>query len=189
MELFQFDERYVARLKADDPATQEHFFSYFSELLLIKLRARYLSPDQVEDMRQETFVRVLAALKKDSGLQNPERIGAFVNSVCNNVLLEFFRANGRAQSLDDDAEPPDHRVDLNRGLVSEDAKRQVSEILKLLPERDRRVLYAIFVEEKSKDQICYELKIERDYLRVLLHRAKHQFRERYSESRFSHSTK
>ena len=48
-----------------------------------------------------------------------------------------------------------------------------------MPERDQLVLRALFIErKKSKDQICRQLAVDRGYLRVLLHRAKVQFRER-----------
>jgi len=88
-----FDAAYVERLCAGDRNTQEHFVRYFTELLQIKLRSRLSSPHAVEDVRQETFARVLAVLSKD-GLRQPERLGPFVNTVCNHVLLEHYRASG-----------------------------------------------------------------------------------------------
>ena len=44
----------------------------------------------LEDARQETFVRVLTTLKQRGGLDRPETLGAFVNSVCNNVLFRLL---------------------------------------------------------------------------------------------------
>jgi RNA polymerase sigma-70 factor (ECF subfamily) len=43
-------------------------------------------------------------------------------------------------------------------------------------ERDRDLLRAIFLEEKEKEEICREFGVDREYLRVLLHRAKERFR-------------
>jgi RNA polymerase sigma-70 factor, ECF subfamily len=43
-------------------------------------------------------------------------------------------------------------------------------------------LRAIFLEDKEKDQVCLEFGVDRDYLRVLLHRAKHNFRVFYEKS-------
>ncbi len=178
MELYRFDENYVKRLQAGDATVELHFVSYFGELLRIKLHSRFLPHHLVEDMTQETFARVLATLKRGSALRSPESLGAFVNSVCNNVLLEHYRRSGRERSLEDAQEPEDTKIDLNRALVSEEAKRLVSEILDQMSDRDQRVLRALFIEEKSKDQICRQMSVDRDYLRVLLHRAKIQFRER-----------
>ena len=181
MELYSFDENYLQRLKAGDPALLQHFVNYFSELLLIKLRARYLPFDRIEDIRQETFVRVLAILRKERGINHPERLGSFVNSVCNNVLLEQYRSNARTENLEEGDDPPDKTIDLDRHLVSEEATRIVEQVLAELTERDRRVLRAVFIEEQSKDQVCKDFGVDRDYLRVLLHRAKLQFRSKYAE--------
>lgn len=184
VELYSFDEAYVQRLRAADPATQQHFVTYFSGLILLKLRARFLQQHIIDDIRQETFARVFTILKRD-GLQHPERLGAFVNSVCNNVLLEQFRQSTRAQSFDEDFDPPDRNIDMDRALVSEQAQKQVKQVLAKLPERDRQILKQVFLEEKDKDQICREMGVDRDYLRVLLHRAKSQFKAKFGEGRFA----
>lgn len=175
MELYSFDEPYVRRLQAGDPDTQRHFVSYFSELILIKLRSRRLARDVIEDVRQETFLRVLASLRKNE-LQHPERLGAFVNSVCNNVMLEQFRSSTRTDAMDEGFDVADRTIDMDRALVTAQAQRQVEAVLAQMKERDRRLLHAIFLEELDKDKVCREYGVERSYLRVLLHRAKLQFR-------------
>lgn len=185
MELYSFDEAYVQRLRAADPATQQHFVKYFSDLILIKLRARYMQPHIIDDIRQETFARVLTILKRENALDHPERLGAFVNSVCNNVMMEHFRSSTRAQGFEEDFDPPDENIDMDRAMVSEQAQKQVSQILAKLPERDRQILKQLFLEEKNKDDICREMGVDRDYLRVLLHRAKSQFRAKFGESHFA----
>src|SRR5712671_3920293 len=81
---YEFDRAYVDRLVASDPETERHFTRYFGDMLTLKLRSRLRSPAQVEDAKQETFVRVLTSLKRKRSLATPETLGAFVNSVCNN---------------------------------------------------------------------------------------------------------
>lgn len=182
MELYSFDDSYLERLKAGDAVVQRHFVSYFSELLRIKLRARFLPPDLVDDLRQETFARVFAALQRRDGVKNADRLGAFVNSVCNNVLLEHYRSSARSDGLEDHPEPADKSIDMDGALVSEDNRRQVAMVLGQLPQKDRELLRAVFLEEKEKDEVCRELGVDRDYLRVLLHRAKSQFRKRFQNA-------
>src|SRR5262249_7230432 len=106
---YEFDSAYVQRLIAEDPETERHFTRYFGELLAIKLRNRLRSPALVEDAMQETFVRVLTSLKRKGGLATAATLGAFVNSVCNNVLFELYRADRRTEALADDVDPPDRR--------------------------------------------------------------------------------
>ena len=178
MQLQSFDEAYVQRLQAGDFRTQEHFVGYFSELIQLKLRSRVNTP--IEDIRQETFTRVFAALR-DGKIRQPERLGAFVNSMCNNVLLEYYRSSSRQDSLDDEEQPeiPAVHVDVLGALAAKQIGEKVREILEEMPERDRRLLRDIFLEERDKDEICSDFGVDREYLRVLLHRAKQSFKSLY----------
>jgi len=177
MEFTSFDKEYVQRLAAHDAEVERHFTSYFGDLLAIKLRTRLRSQQLVEDVRQETFLRVIQTLRKDGGLQHPERLGAFVNSVCNNVLLETFRSLGKhSQPPDEHPELADPSVDLDRNLVTRERKQAVERVLDELPAKDRNLLRSLFIEERDKDEICKELAVSAEYLRVLLHRSKSRFR-------------
>jgi RNA polymerase sigma-70 factor (ECF subfamily) len=176
-----FDAGYIENLCAGDRATQDHFVAYFSELLHLKLRSRLQSPQAIEDVRQETFARVLAILRKENALRQPERFGAFVNTVCNNVLLEHYRSSSRSQSLEEEGmpEPQAKGADVVSVIASSELSAKVREILLDLPARDRSLLKAIFLDERDRDEVCREFGVEREYLRVLLHRAKQDFKVEY----------
>jgi RNA polymerase sigma-70 factor, ECF subfamily len=181
LQFHSFDASYVARLCAGDSQTQEHFVAYFSELLHIKLRSRLQSPHAIEDVRQETFARVFAVLRKDGGLRQPERLGPFVNTVCNHVLMEHYRAAGRVDSLDAEGqhEPPTLAASALDIVTARQVKDKVREILLELAPRDRALLNAVFFDERDRDEVCREFGVDRDYLRVLLHRAKQEFKTEY----------
>ncbi len=180
MQLQSFDETYVERLQAGDFRTQEHFVAYFSELIQLKLRSRLHSPQAIEDVRQETFTRVFAALRGGK-IRQPDRLGAFVNSMCNNVLLEHYRASSRDSSLDDEEQQdfPATNVDVLGAVAAKQMGEKIREILEEMPERDRRLLRQIFLEERDKDDVCRDFGVDREYLRVLLHRAKQSFKSLY----------
>lgn len=184
MELFPFDAEYVRRLRAGDAAMEEHFVDYFGRLLTIKLRARGVPPATACDLTQETFLRALRTLRAPAGIRNPEGLGAFVNATCNNVLFEQYRSGSRYQALDETyADQPSNDPDILDVLVNNENRAEVREVLDALPTKDGAILRAIFVDEQPKDEICAEFGIKRDYLRVLLHRAKEQFRRRFLERR------
>lgn len=180
MQLHSFDESYVERLQAGDFRTQEHFVAYFSELIQLKLRSRLNSLQAIEDVRQETFTRVFAALR-DGKLRQPDRLGAFVNSMCNNVLLEHYRSSSRDDSLDDEEQPeiPATNIDVLGAIANKQMAEKIRDILEEMPERDRRLLREVFLEERDKDDVCKDFGVDRDYLRVLLHRAKLAFKSLY----------
>ena len=177
-----FDREYLERLKAGDAETERHFVAYFGDLLRIKLRARLRSAELIEDVRQETFLRVLTVVRRKDGLEHPERLGAFVNSVCQNVLFELYRSDSRTQSSSaDHLDIPEDHVSTESELVTEEWRRQVRKVLRDLPAKDRELLRMVFYDETDKDEICRRVGVDREYLRVLVHRAKGRFREELLE--------
>jgi len=182
LQFFAFDASYLERLRSGDAQTEEHFVSYFSELIRLKLRSRLNSKEAIEDVKQETFLRVLASLRSEGGLRQADRLGAFVNSVCNHVLLEHYRSKSRTEStIEDEAETTfvQKGPDALGLLQTKDMENVVRQILNEMPEKDRRLLQGVVLEERDKDEVCAELGINREYLRVLIHRAKQSFKSSY----------
>jgi RNA polymerase sigma-70 factor (ECF subfamily) len=181
LQFHSFDAGYIEKLCAGDHRTQDHFVGYFTALLQLKLRSRLKSPHAIEDVRQETFARVLAVLRKDGGLRQPDRLGAFVNTVCNHVLFEHYRSTSVSESLDEEGRPelPAKDADVLDIVAGRQIKDKVREILLGLPARDRLLLKAVFLDERDRDEVCIEFGVDRDYLRVLLHRAKQEFKTEY----------
>jgi RNA polymerase sigma-70 factor (ECF subfamily) len=148
-----FDSLYLEQLRAGDFRTQEHFVSYFSELIRLKLSKRLRSRAEIDDARQETFARVLTALRKDNGVRQPERLGAFVNSVCNNVLLEYYRSDSQAPQADAEevqASLPDPALSAVDVIANREMQSEVRHILDQLPEKDRSLIKAIFLLHRAK---------------------------------------
>jgi RNA polymerase sigma-70 factor, ECF subfamily len=181
LEFCVFDQGYIDRLRSGDPATEQHFVAYFGQLLGIMLRARRLPPERVDDVRQETFSRVLTIVRRD-GIRQPERFGAFVNSICKNVLRENSRETYKSQPLENShLERLNKTIDLEHTYISAETTGHVRSILEQLAPRDRDLLRAVFLEESDKDDVCQRLGVDRNYLRVLVHRAKEQFRALYQK--------
>ena len=179
MELFVFDDDYVRRLREGDRETAAHFHAYFRDLLLLKLRRRLRSLEAIDEVRQEVYTRCIANLNQ---LNDARKLGAFVNSICNRVLMEYYRAEGRTESLEEQSD-----IAMNNSMdAAFDSARntaRVRRVLETLPERDAQILRAVFLEEADKEEICRRFGIERDYLRVLVHRAKEKFKAHYLRRR------
>jgi RNA polymerase sigma-70 factor (ECF subfamily) len=184
LQFYEFDQAYVERLCSGDYRTEQHFVAYFKELIQLKLRSRLHSPQAAEDLRQETFARVFAALRSKQGVRQPERLGAFVNSVCNNVLLEYYRSSTREAPAPEDevADYADPSVDIFGAISHKQTQERVCRLLDSMPERDRRIIKEVFLEERDKDEVCRDFGVDRDYLRVLIHRAKQSFKSLYLKS-------
>jgi RNA polymerase sigma-70 factor (ECF subfamily) len=166
----EFDRAYLERLSAGDPDTEAHFTRYFGDLLSLKLRSRLRSREQIEDAKQETFTRVFTSLRRKSG----------VNSVCNNVVFEMYRSGSKTVALEEDFDAADERQPgADSAIAAGQDRERVRAALVTLPPKERELLTWLFFEGRDKDQVCRDLHVDRDYLRVLLHRAKNRFRERF----------
>jgi RNA polymerase sigma-70 factor (ECF subfamily) len=173
-----FDADYLTRLRHRDPETEQHFTAYFSNAIWLKLRNRVRARHLIDEIRQETFARVLSYLQSGKPIQYPERFGGFVQAVCNNVMLEVMRSEfTHRQTTEDPIDPPDRRVRFDADIVTEERKRAVRDILSEMPEKDSALLKMVFLEEGERSEICKRFQVDGNYLRVLLHRAKERFRE------------
>ena len=132
---------------------------------MIKLRSRLRSPAQVEDAIQETFLRVLKAVRQPGGIQSPGGFGSFVNSVCNNVLFEMYRSHSRVDPLGrrHRRQIRDTRIDAEETVVL-DEERLRAEGHGNAAAKERQLLQWLFFEERDKDEVCRTLGIDRNYL-------------------------
>jgi RNA polymerase sigma-70 factor, ECF subfamily len=181
VDFYTFDEDYLRRLGARDPATEAHFVAYFSERIKITLRARGVDSHTIEDVRQETFCRVWIAIQAGT-VKNPRGFGSFVHSVCKNVLSESRRDDQHNQhdSLDS-IDVADEQLSLVESMQQKENAKLVRAILSELTEKDRHLLQARFFEDRDSDEVCSDFRVDRDYLRVLVHRAIHKFGEFYKQ--------
>jgi RNA polymerase sigma-70 factor (ECF subfamily) len=97
------------------------------------------------------------------------------------VLFEHYRSAWVSESLDVDGRPelPAVGLDALEMVAAGQIKDKVREILLELAPRERLLLKAIFLDERDRDEVCREFGVDRDYLRVLLHRAKREFKVEY----------
>lgn len=174
MELFTFDDEYVRRLRERDRDTTDHFVSYFGELLLIKLRRRLPSAEAIEDVCQEVLYRVLAKLDE---LRDGRKLGAFVNATCELVLKEYYRDEARQRRPEALQPVEEWRNNPLRDVIDAETRKRILDVLgKLKPPRDAEILRELFLNEKTKDEVCEQFGVSRENLRVVVHRALKRFR-------------
>lgn len=172
-----FDENYLRALNHSDQETENHLISYFSRPVQLKLQARLRSPELVQDARQETFLRILTYFRSGKTLDNPASLPGFVHTVCHNVALELLRGYTRHDQLAENTpEPADRAPNPENQMVTAERKQIVQSLLKELGVKDRELLRRVLLEEEDKDAVCREYRVDRGYLRVLLHRARVRFK-------------
>jgi RNA polymerase sigma-70 factor, ECF subfamily len=168
-----FDAEYLQALKDRNEDIEQHLVSHFSRAVQGKLRNQLRSPELAQDACQETFLRVFNYFRSGKTLDNPASLPGFIHKVSHNIALEFLRSHTRHPQLAEDvADPVDTALNPEGQVVNEERKRIVRRILGDLPEKDRQLLRRVFLEEEDKDAVCQELGVDRNYLRVLLYRAR-----------------
>ena len=169
-----FDAAYIERLANGDADTELHFTTYFTDLLRAKLCSRLREGHLRDDVCQETFFRVLRTIRQKGGPDQPGALGAFVNAVCNNILLEVYRSQAKTVDTMEDRAASESNAE--EAIADQEEKDEVRRVLSAMPQKDQRILIWLFFDEMDKDEVCRRLSVDREYLRVLVHRAKLRFR-------------
>lgn len=180
MDFFPFDDDYVRRLRDGDRPTEEHFVSYITPILRIKVRNRLSSREAEDDAVQETLARFFKMLRgpEGSGIRNGHSLGAYVVRVCDNVIKEGWRRDKRTDPLDEKL--LEHLASIENtedDLIKKQRRERVRRVVSDMDERDKTILTAIFFEEQAKEDVCKKFGVTQNYLRVLLHRATKKFRK------------
>jgi RNA polymerase sigma-70 factor, ECF subfamily len=137
----------------------------------------FFCPD-VDDIVQEALMRFMLAARDDK-IQNQAAVGAFLNGICRNVVSEYRRRNMRDEPMPEVVPEPPGKSIPEAELF--ELRQAITQGMEQLSERDRRVLRAFYLEEKSKDEILQQSGMTDENFRVVLCRAKERFRAIYLE--------
>jgi RNA polymerase sigma factor (sigma-70 family) len=176
-----FSAEYLRCLKNRDPEIAEHFYSYFSPKLRMKLRGRRLQESDVHDIVQETFTRALNAVDNDE-IHSPMAFGGYVSRVCDFVLYDLWYKNRPRENrfyVDlDEIDIPDPTPGIESVMLRRERREQVAIILSDLRPKDRDVLRAKLFDDASPEDMCARFGASSaDHLRLMLHRARKKFAE------------
>jgi RNA polymerase sigma-70 factor, ECF subfamily len=140
----------------------------------------------VEDIVQETLTRFLQA-SKEGKIRNPDKPGAFLSGVCNNVIAEYRRRIWRetpAEHSQDFLQEPElapWRPHNPPELEAIEMREVIDACLAQLSSRDRELLQTFYLKDENKPEICQTLGWTDSQFRVALFRAKDRFRKVYGE--------
>ena len=182
-ERFHFDDQYLQKLRGRDSETLKHFVQYFSPLLCIKLRSRFQCREDIEDISQDVFSRVLKAVDQNA-IQDGRKFAAYIIGVCNRTSLEAIKKIKKHRSpAVEVANTPYPETSIEDKLISEERSRRIRRILQEeMSERDRNLLIRLVAQDTDRQALAKESGYSREQLRVLLHRALRRFGAKYRAS-------
>ena len=167
----------VDEIRRGDGSSEAALYEKYAQrvyyLALRELRSR----EDAEDVRTETFLRVLQAIRQDR-LKSPEALASFVLGTANNVIRECVRQRTRTEPLTTEtiesaADPRDPQ------FPDPIAQRTIEQVARRLKPREQAFLRMHYYEELSKEEIASRLGIDEARVRLIKSRALKHFRAIY----------
>jgi len=163
----------VMRIQSGDTAAEGILYQRYAPRLYYLALVRVRSPHDAEDIRSETFLRVLTAIRNRE-LRTPGALASFCMRTLDHVALELERKQRRADGFTADA-----AASVHEHFLDDDVKAAIERTLARLKPRERDFLCMYYYEELPKEEIARRTGMIEDRVRLLKSRALKSFREMY----------
>ncbi len=177
---FLSNQELVARIRRGDAEAEALLYEKFSERVYFTALSETHSKDDAEDVRAETFLRVIQALRQDK-LRSADSLPSFIVGITLNVIRELVRQKYRADSLEDYEYDVASDDSLEAAFLDAETGRALEEAARQLKPREQQFLRMYYYEELPKEEIARKLGIKVERLRLIKSRALQQFREIYKK--------
>lgn len=170
----------VARIRQRDAEAEAALYAHFGPRIGFLARRDLGSTVEADDVRSETMLRVLAAVR-DGKLRTPEALPAFVWQTAKNVIRERGRQSRRFVPL---AEPdtPGEPVAPETPVADPGALTAMRRALATLNPRDRAFLRMQYYEDLPRETIAARLGIAEERVRLVRTRALQRIRQAFMKA-------
>ena len=172
------DHDLVTSVRQGDSTAEAALYEKYSARVYFLALSELHSPTDAEDVRAETILRVIQALRQDK-LRKPESLPSFIVGIALNVIREHARLNYKSQQLDGEELKLAGEHSLETAFINDEIRQAVRLIAEKLKPRERNFLRMYYYEELPKAEIARSLGIKEERLRLIKSRALKSFRELY----------
>lgn len=113
-----------------------------------------------EDIFQETFVKAIMTIKQGRYTENG-KFPAWITRIAHNLIIDYFRQEKNENVVSNDDSEVDllNNINLSEGtiemhIIHKQIRDDVRELIKLLPENQREVIYMRFYQNLSFKEIA-----------------------------------
>lgn len=165
-----------------DPTDFQDIYSLYY-LKIVRYLARTVGQAEAEDVAQEVFMKVHAAL---GGFRGESKLSTWIYRIATNAAMDHLRSraakHGRNVELDHEAEDLDTGVQDDKPspdafLIRKDMNECIQGIVQSLPDNYRTVLVLSDLEGLTNAEIAEVLAISLDTVKIRLHRARARLRK------------
>jgi RNA polymerase sigma-70 factor (ECF subfamily) len=157
-----------------ESAGADLFEKYSGRVYYLALRELRSHAD-AEDVRAETFLRVLKAIRNQQ-IRTPDSLSSYILATARHIILEALRSPHRAANeryIPDVPSPePDRALD-------EDVRHAIEVAIHRLKPKEREFLRLYYYEDLPKQEIARRMGIGEERVRLTKHRCLKSFREIY----------
>ncbi len=170
----------VSKIQQGDSAAEAALYEKFSARIYFLALSELHSKDDAEDVRAETFLRVIQALRAGK-LRAAESLPSFTVGFALNIIRELVRHKYKTNSLEDYEYDVAGEGSLEDVFLDAETSRAMEEAAKKLKPREQQFLRMYYYEELPKEEISARLGIKEDRLRLIKSRTLQSFREIYKK--------
>jgi len=178
------DTQLVANIQNGQSESETALYQRYSAKVYYLALRDSKSQQDAEDVRGETFLRVLQAIR-DNRLRSAESLPSFILSVTRNVLREFY-ARRRQAGEPVEFSPVEPSSPSHEGaFLGREVCLAVQKTIERLKPRERAVLRMCFFEELPTEEIARRVDIAPERVRLVKSRALKRFREIHARTTLS----
>lgn len=170
----------VSRIRLGESEAEAALYEKFSARVYFTALSETHSKDDAEDIRAETFLRVIQALRADK-LRSADSLPSFIVGFTLNVIREHIRQKYRANSLEDYEYDMAGDGSLEQAFLDAETSHALQEAARQLKPREQQFLRMYYYEELPKEEIARKLGINEERIRLIKSRALQSFREIYKK--------
>lgn len=172
------DSDLVTNVRQGDSTAEGALYEKYASRIYFLALSELHSKMDAEDVRAETFLRVIQALRQDK-LRSAAALPSFIVGIALNVIREHVRLNYKAQQLDGCELKLVGEHSLEAAFLDAETNEAIRSVAGKLKPRERDFLRMYYYEERSKEEIAVSLGIKEERLRLIKSRALKSFREMY----------
>jgi RNA polymerase sigma-70 factor, ECF subfamily len=174
------DSELVSNVEQGDKLAEGALYERYSNRVYFLALSELHSREDAEDVRAETFLRVLQALRHGQ-LRKPDSLPSYIVGIALNVIREFVRKRSGTESLEGRDQEAAGQQSAESAFLDQETRLAVADVAERLKPRDREFLRMFYYEELPKEEIARVLGVSEERLRLIKLRALKRFREVYEK--------
>jgi len=170
------DSAFLAGIQQGQAESETALYEKYSARVYYLALREAKSPQDAEDIRAETFLRVLQAIRRGQ-VRSAEALPAFILGVARNVIRELYarrrRIGDAVPAADEVLIAPSHE----EIWIDHEVRIAIQKAIERLSPRERLVLRMLFYEDLITEEVALQAAIAPARVRLVKSRALKHFKE------------